>query len=41
MIQLSPPLIADMSVIGEIVQIVGDGLTHVGELVAKGQGPKI
>ncbi len=40
-IQLSPPLIADMSVIGEIVQIVGDGLTHVAELVAKGEGPKL
>jgi adenosylmethionine-8-amino-7-oxononanoate aminotransferase len=38
-IQLSPPLIADMDVIGEIVQIVSDGLVHVGDLVAKGEGP--
>ena len=38
-IQLSPPLIADIELIGEMLGIVSDALEHVGGLIAAGKGP--
>jgi adenosylmethionine-8-amino-7-oxononanoate aminotransferase len=36
-IQLSPPLVADMALIHDIVQIVGDSLVVAGDMVAAGR----
>ena len=36
-IQISPPLIADMDLINEILDIISAALTHAGEIYAKGR----